>query len=494
MTMHNNTIEEEEEEDKAIVIGGGIAGLLSARILSGHFSKTIVLEKDRYPKEKGPRNGTPQANHIHVFLAKGMQTIIDLFPGIEEKLLSQGGHKIDVISKAKFKFPTGWARNFNSDMNTIVCSRQLLEYTIRQEILKKYFNVKIIENTRVIGLATTIDSEQKIITGVNMIYGNGKNNNDYNDINKTTTINANLVVDASGRRSETPIWFEKIGLEKPNETKINSFIGYAGRRVQLLSTQSSPLLSNYKVVVVFTNPPNNPRMVVMTAIEDNQWQLGLLGIGKTYPPTDEKGFLNFAKELGVEDIYKIVRDAKPISNIYGYREDGSRLYHYEKIKKWPKNFIVLGDAVSAFNPIYAQGVTVAAIQSKILDNLLYKYKKINTAADLKKGFEIKFQREIAKLNSLPWLLGTSEDLRWSSTEANKKMNPFTKIIQRYSKHVILLTPNSRLATRSFLEMLNMVKSPAVLFHPLLIAQVLAQVIKSKVKFERSATVSSALNV
>ena len=492
MTMHNNTIE--EEEDKAIVIGGGIAGLLSARILSGHFSKTIVLEKDRYPKEKGPRNGTPQANHIHVFLAKGMQTIIDLFPGIEEKLLSQGGHKIDVISKAKFKFPTGWARNFNSDMNTIVCSRQLLEYTIRQEILKKYFNVKIIENTRVIGLATTIDSEQKIITGVNMIYGNGKNNNDYNDINKTTTINANLVVDASGRRSETPIWFEKIGLEKPNETKINSFIGYAGRRVQLLSTQSSPLLSNYKVVVVFTNPPNNPRMVVMTAIEDNQWQLGLLGIGKTYPPTDEKGFLNFAKELGVEDIYKIVRDAKPISNIYGYREDGSRLYHYEKIKKWPKNFIVLGDAVSAFNPIYAQGVTVAAIQSKILDNLLYKYKKINTAADLKKGFEIKFQREIAKLNSLPWLLGTSEDLLWSSTEANKKMNPFTKIIQRYSKHVILLTPNSRLATRSFLEMLNMVKSPAVLFHPLLIAQVLAQVIKSKVKFERSATVSSALNV
>jgi 2-polyprenyl-6-methoxyphenol hydroxylase-like FAD-dependent oxidoreductase len=468
--MPNNTIE--EEEDKAIVIGGGIAGLLAARILSGHFSKTIILEKDRYPKEKGPRNGTPQANHIHVFLVKGMQTIIDLFPGIEEKLLSQGGHKIDVISKAKFKFPTGWARNFNSGMNTIVCSRQLLEYTIRQEILEKYSNIKIIENTRVVGLATTTNSEQKIITGVNVISRNGNNNDDY--IKKTTTINANLVVDASGRRSETPIWFEKIGLEKPNETKINSFIGYAGRRVRILSTQSSPLLSNYKVVVVFTNPPNNPRMAVMTAIEDNQWQLGLLGIGKTYPPTDEKGFLNFAKDLGVEDVYKIVRDAKPISNIYGYREDGSRLYHYEKIKKWPKNFIVLGDAVSAFNPIYAQGVTVAAIQSKILDNLLHKCKKNNTAE--KKGFETKFQREIAKLNSLPWLLGTSEDLRWSSTEANKKMNLFTKIIQRYSKHVILLAPNSRLATKSFLEMLNMVKSPAVLFHPLLIGQVLVQLI------------------
>ncbi|HYZ49524.1 MAG TPA: hypothetical protein VE593_01450, partial [Nitrososphaeraceae archaeon] len=314
--MPNNTI---EEEDKAIVIGGGIAGLLAARTLSGYFSKVIVLEKDRYPKEKGPRNGTPQANHIHVFLVKGMQTIIDLFPGIEEKLLSQGGHKIDVISKAKFKFPTGWARNFNSGMNTIVCSRQLLEYTIRQEILEKYSNIKIIENTRVVGLATTTNSEQKIITGVDVIYRNGNNNDDY--IKKTTTINANLVVDASGRRSETPIWFEKIGLEKPNETKINSFIGYAGRRVQILpTTHSSSLLSNYKVVVVFTNPPNNPRMAVMTAIEDNQWQLGLLGIGKTYPPTDEKGFLNFAKDLGVEDVYKIVRDAKPISNIYGYRE------------------------------------------------------------------------------------------------------------------------------------------------------------------------------
>jgi hypothetical protein len=112
-------------------------------------------------------------------------------------------------------------------------------------------------------------------------------------------------------------------------------------------------------------------------------------------------------------------------------------------------------------------------------------KKNNAEAALKKGFETKFQREIAKLNSLPWLLGTSEDLRWSTTEANKKMNPFSKIIQRYSKHVILLTPNSRLATKSFLEMLHMVKSPAVLFHPLLIAQVLAQVVKSKIKFEAS---------
>ena len=120
--------------DKAIVIGGGIAGLVVARVLSNHFSNVDVLEKDTYPKEKGPRNGTPQANHLHVFLMKGIKIITELFPNIEGKLLSQGAHKINLISDTKYKLPTGWTPIFDSDMNTILCSRQLLEYNIRKEI------------------------------------------------------------------------------------------------------------------------------------------------------------------------------------------------------------------------------------------------------------------------------------------------------------------------------------------------------------------------
>jgi len=162
--------------------------------------------------------------------------------------------------------------------------------------------------------------------------------------------------------------------------------------------------------------------------------------------------------LAGNEIYEAIKYADPVSQIYGYRENGSRQVHYEKMKNGP-----------AFNPSYGQGITTAAIGATILNKTLRDFRRKQESKPTKDliGFAKEFQKRIAKVNSFPWLLGTSEDLRWPTTDGQSP-NLFTRLIQKYSNHVMLLGPKSHIATKSFFEMMHMVKSPLVLFHPKII--------------------------
>ena len=430
--------------EDAIVIGGGIAGLLAARVLFTHFKQVMILEKDVYSNKPGPRNGIPQSSHIHILLMKGKQILTELFPKLEANLIAKGAHKIDLLADVKYQLATGVAMRFKSGMDTIACTRPLLECEIRNELLAQSQNIKIIDNARVVNLIKN-PNDNKIV-GVNAISNNAAQD-----------FYGELIVDASGRKSETIQWLEKIGFGRPKEIRINSFIGYATQKYKFPEN----LNLDWKSFIVPTNPPTNPRMAVIYPVEDNEFMLGLLGIGKTYPPTDAEGFLEFAKQIGIDDVKKTIENSEPVSSIFGYRETGSRKYLYEKMKVWPENFISLGDSVCAFNPIYGQGISVAAMCAKTLGECLKSDGKTKT---LEKGFAKRFQKRIAKVNSFPWLLGTIEDLRWSTTEGPRP-NLVTKLMQKYVNEVMLLGPQSAIATRSFFTVLHMLKSPLVLFHP-----------------------------
>jgi 2-polyprenyl-6-methoxyphenol hydroxylase-like FAD-dependent oxidoreductase len=67
---------------RAIVIGASIAGLLAARVLSERYHEVLLLERDQLPDHAVPRKGTPQAVHPRGLLARGLQVIEDLFPGL----------------------------------------------------------------------------------------------------------------------------------------------------------------------------------------------------------------------------------------------------------------------------------------------------------------------------------------------------------------------------------------------------------------------------
>ncbi len=196
----------------------GVAGLLAARVLSSHFEQVIVLEKDVYPEKAMPRNGIPQSHHIHILLMKGKQIFTELFPNLESVLISKGAHKVDLLADVKYHLATGFAMRLKSGMYTIACTRQLLENSIRHELLIQCQNVKIIDNSRVTGLTKCTNGNR--ILGVNALSNDALS--DFYD--------GKLIVDATGRRSETVQWLEKIGFEKPPKLKINFWIGYATQK------------------------------------------------------------------------------------------------------------------------------------------------------------------------------------------------------------------------------------------------------------------------
>jgi flavin-dependent dehydrogenase len=444
-------------KEKAIIIGGGIAGLLAARVLSTYFKQVLIIEKDRYPEKAVPRNGVPQSHHIHILLMRGKQILDELFPNLEANLISRGANKVDLLADVKYYLATGVAMRPKSGLYTLACSRPLLEYAIRNEILDNYQNVQILDNAKVANLF--YDEMDNKVIGVNTI-----SNNSYHKFY------GELIVDASGRMSETVKWLENIGLEKPKEKRVDSYIGYASREYEA----TNDFKFDWKSLIVLTKPPVNPRMAVVYPVENNSIMVGLLGLGRTYPPTEDEGFKKFARQIGVDELDEILKDSKPTSPIFGYRERGSRQYQFEKMEKWPENFVVLGDSVCAFNPFYGQGITVAALCAKALDKSLKNEKK-----HIKKGFARRFQKKIAKVNSFPWLLGTSEDLRWPTTKGTS-FNFIVRSIQKYVNKVMLLGPESELATRSFFSMMHLLKPPIVLFHPKIIMQIFAKEVTKKI--------------
>jgi len=435
-------------QEKAIVIGGSIAGLLAARALSDHFEEVILIEKDRYTDDGKVRNGTPQANHIHLLLVKGKEILQDFFPDLEGDLVKNGANKIDFLNDGRFRLPSGWAQRFESGVVTFTCTRTLLENTIRHQV-QKISNIKILENKAISSFV--LENTNKISL-------------------KTITnekIHANLIVDCTGRNTRTPDWLENIGYPKLTETRVDSFVGYDTRRY----IPPKNVERKWKMLSILSNPTTNPRLGAIYPIENGKWLVFLSGIGKVYPPTDEKGFLEFAKSLESEELYDAMKDAIPDSEIYGYRVQGSRRYHYESMSSWPENFIVLGDAVAVFNPFYGQGITSAALGVKVLDSMLRNQ-------NFDKIFTKKFQKRLAKIISLPWILGTSEDLRWPTT-VGKRSDAITRMVQNHAQRVLLLGPKSSLATKSFLQMMHMIRSPAIIFHPVILLQLVANSILKK---------------
>jgi len=432
---------------KAVVMGGSIAGLLAARVLSDYFENVTIIERDDYAENHKVRNGIPQANHIHLLLAKGKKIFQEFFPELEQDLMENGANKIDFLNDSKYLLPSGWAQRFDSGIITFTCTRTLLENTIRQQI-QKIPKIKIEKKIHI----TSLISEK--LNNVGLQTSDGKK------------IHADLIVDCTGRNTKTPSWLEDVGYLKPAETKVDSFVGYATRRY-------IPPKNNrtWKMLVILNKPITNPRTGVIYPIEDGKWLVGLYGIGKNYPPTDEQGFLEFTKNLENNDLYDALKDATPDSEIHGYKVQGSRKYHYEDMKRWPENFIVLGDAVAVFNPFYGQGMTSSALGAEVLGDML-KHGK------MEKGFTRKFQKRLAKAISLPWILGTSEDMRWPTT-VGKRPDMITRMVQDHAQRVLLLGPKSSLATKSFLQMTHMIKSPVVLFHPLILLQLVVNSIWKK---------------
>jgi 2-polyprenyl-6-methoxyphenol hydroxylase-like FAD-dependent oxidoreductase len=444
--------------DHAIVIGGSIAGLVTARVLADHFTHVTIIERDRFPNMPAFRKGVPQSRHLHGLLERGQVLLENLFPGLGAELTGPGARVLEMPSDILLLSPVGWHRRFRPGLKFLSCSRELLEWSIRRR-LAAMNKVRFLEGHDVMGLLT--NSDRTSVTGVQV------RNRDEDAFGALKELQGALVVDASGRHSRAPEWLEALGYSQPQETIINSFVGYASRYY----TPPQDFQADWAMLFLQPKPPDIPRAGVIMPLEGNRWLVTLVGAAKNYPPTDEAGFLDFARSLRSPILYEVIKNAQPISPISGNLGTQNHLRHYERLPRWPERFIVLGDAVCAFNPVYGQGMTVAVQEAILLDKTLREQRLHYPDGDLV-GLSRHFQRQLAKVIAPAWLLATGADYSYPTTEGGRR-GLFARLMHPYIKQVAKVSTVDPDVGRALFAVTNLVSPPITLFHP----QVLMRVIR-----------------
>ena len=446
MVEENNTIA--HSHPRAIVIGGSMAGLLAARVLLDHFTEVVLIERDDVLISQTARSGVPQSHHAHVLLTQGQRLLEQLFPGLAAELTTAGAPTVEWTADWLMLGVRKWLPRCQSGLSGRTCSRTLLEGMIRQRLLA-YPNLTLLPNCQVEGLL----SEVTRVTGVKLRQRDAVES-------VVDSLNAALVVDASGRNSALPQWLAQLGYSSPSETTINAFLGYASRWYQ----RPENLEVDWQGITISAVEGVNSRGAVLYPIEHNQWIVTLGGVGRDYPPTDEAGFLEFARSLRVPILYDLLKEAQPLSPIYSYRRTENCWRHYERLQRFPDGIVAIGDAVCVFNPVYGQGMTTAALGAMTLDRVLNQSKSSS-------GFGLRFHKQLAQILHTPWLMATGEDSRWSTTEGAKP-NWRDRVVQKYVDRVSMLMQDNPTLLTAFAEVVHMVKPPTALFMPNILLQVL----------------------
>lgn len=442
----------------AVVIGSSITGLLTARVLVEHFDFVTIVERDELPELPEYRQGVPQTHHVHILLTQGQRILEQLFPGIKAQLEKAGAPSIDWVRDLITLNMCGWVSRTSSELITYSCSRVFLEWLIRQR-LSNYQNLEFVTSTLFKGLLVNTENQ---VSGVKLHCKNSA-------LDKELT--ANLVVDASGRNSQLPKFLEEIGYQAPETTIINSFLGYSTCWYEV----PDGFCASWKALLVAAKPPDSLRGGVLYPVEGNRWAITLAGMSKDYPPTDADGFLEFARSLRSPIIYDAIKNAKPISPVYGYRRTENCWRHYEKLSRLPDGIVAIGDAVCAFNPIYGQGMTTGAASALELSRCLKEQFK-NSPRNVK-GFTLKFQKQLAKILQTPWLMATGEDFRYETTEGGSS-DKITQLMQMYIDKILELSVSDSDISKRFAEVAHMIKTPNTLFA----LPVLSKVLRSSLKF------------
>ncbi|HEU4833112.1 MAG TPA: FAD-dependent monooxygenase [Pyrinomonadaceae bacterium] len=443
----------------AVVLGGSLAGLLTARVLSDHFDEVTLIERDVYTETTEVRRGIPQGNHVHGLLLRGRQVLEEFFPGLQDEMIAAGVPLVDMANDIAWYTRAGWGLRFPSEMKVLAFTRPVLDLHVRRR-LSSNPRVKIMDNTDVLRLIP--DGNKKRVAGVLICPRHSES-----DRRVATELHADLVVDTTGRASRAPRWLNDLGYVIPEETVVDAHLGYASRMYRI----PDDFNRDWKCAYVQSTPPKRSRGAILFEVEGNRWLVTLTGGARDYPPSDEVGFLEFARSLPVSTIYDAMCAAEPITPIKTHRGTENRLRHFDRAKVLPENFLLLGDAVCAFNPVYGQGMTIAALGALTLRNTLREDASLRRLSR-------RFQKRLGKVNKAPWLLATGEDYRYPETKGDGP-GLMTKFMHRYMNHVLVLATESVAVRHVLLRAFSMLVPPTALFHPRIALRVLVHVLKER---------------
>jgi 2-polyprenyl-6-methoxyphenol hydroxylase-like FAD-dependent oxidoreductase len=437
---------------QAVVVGAGMSGLPAARALADYFEQVVVLERDTLPFVASHRTGIPQGRHTHALLAGGQRALGDLFPGFEQDLTDAGAVPVNAGLDFRFERP-GYDPFPVRDLGLVVCamSRPLIELTVRRRV-EQYNNITIREHCRVQDLASSPDGGT--VSAIRF----------ENSEARSETLATDLVVEASGRGYLTNSVLESLGRAPPEETTIGVDITYA----TAVFTIPEDAPTDWKAVITFDAPAEGGCAAVLAPLERNRWIVTLVGRHGEKPPADRDGFLAYAQRLRTPTIYDAIKKAEQLGEIVRFGFPASFRRHFDRLEEFPRGMLPFGDSICRFNPVYGQGMSVAAQEARLLHEVLQRH-----AAEPEPlaGLAPAFFAEAATLTETPWALAATPDLAHPKAEGQRPEDLDQAL--EFTEGLFRLASRDAAVHKLFVEVLHLLKPQSVLRDPDLVERVKA---------------------
>ncbi|MEJ3653044.1 FAD-dependent oxidoreductase [Actinomycetes bacterium KLBMP 9759] len=431
---------------RAVVVGAGIAGLAAARALADHAGSVVVVDRDEPDADHAhdgsavPRRGVPQGGHGHVLLVAGQRALGTLFPDLMAELVAAGAVRFDPgMSLSFFRFGAIWPR-VHTELRLVTASRPLLERTVRRRV-QALPGVEVRGGAAVSGLV----GDGKRVTGVRLDDG--------------TVLDADLVVDCSGRGGRSQRWLGELGHAVPRVTEITIGVGYATR----LYRRKPDDLGDYEAAFALPDPPAELRAGLVLPVEDDRWLVSLGGWHGAFP-RDAAGFDAHAAALPHPAIAGITAGCEALTDVAVCTLPVSRRRHFEELCDAPSGYLALGDAVCSFNPIYGQGMTCAAMEAVALGDVLAAHPAVTT--ELTRDFH----RRAAGIVATPWTFASGGDFAYPQTKGTRPRG--ISVLNAYARRVQLASMADPAIRKVFTSVQHLIMDPAELRRPSMVLDVL----------------------
>ena len=421
--------------NRAVVVGASMAGLLAGRVLADGFREVTVLERDPLSTASVPRRGVPQGNHVHVLLEAGRAILEDLFPGYGESLLSHGGLSIDVVRDLRYYHGGDYLAEGPHRLSMYCATRPLFERLVRDRVAA-VAGVTLRPGCRCVDYLTS--GGAAAVEGVVV----------ENEAGGRETVEADVVVDATGRTSRTPDWLERHRYAPPPAEEVGVDLAYGTTVVE------RPAADRRGFVVVPS--PETLRGGTAIPVEGGRWVVTLFGLHGEHPPADAAGFESFARRLPVGEIAGLL-DAHEwdADDIRRYPFPCTLRRRYEDLRRFPEGLVVTGDAVASFNPVYGQGMSVAALDALQLHHAL--------AAGGRENLAPRFFDRVAEVVDVVWRMTVGSDFVFPQTTGPKPCG--TDAFNCYLSRVIRTAHVDGTAADPFLRVLRLERPPTALLAP-----------------------------